>query len=283
MKLQFNHDITVVHNYFCTPSDIARRAYYCLQNCGEFEARRRYRVIRENYKSYLILYTTEGLGVLKYRGQTISLKRGDVFFIDCEDAQEYYTAEGCGLWRFKFIHLFASNTKEYFQIFSQEGSYLIHHSNPAALDELFGDLFRCVKLSPAMHEERIAQILLSVLTELVIARRFKDEKRYQNFMTQATQYIQKHYRQKLSLEEIAASCRMSPFHFSRQFKAATGFSPYEYLIKYRLDVAKQLLGTTDLTISQISDQVGFCSSSSFIAAFKKHAGVTPASYRKLNI
>lgn len=81
----------------------------------------------------------------------------------------------------------------------------------------------------------------------------------------------------LPLDELAQAAGMSPFHFARQFKAATGYPPHEYLIRLRIDRARELLekhGRT-LTMAAIAHDCGFADQSHLARHFKRVLGVTP--------
>lgn len=92
-------------------------------------------------------------------------------------------------------------------------------------------------------------------------------------------YILGHLEHKLSLAKLAAVAQMSPAHFARLFKCATGQTPRQYVITCRMDQAKQLLATTDLSLSEISLQVGCADQSHFTALFRKYVFTTPKAYR----
>ena len=83
----------------------------------------------------------------------------------------------------------------------------------------------------------------------------------------------------LPLKELAESAHSSEFHFLRAFKRAVGLSPHQYVTTRRMERAKALLRTTDLSISEIAWQVGFANTSHFTTYFRKHTGVTPGSFR----
>ena len=75
---------------------------------------------------------------------------------------------------------------------------------------------------------------------------------------------------------------MSAAYLGRIFKQLTGTSFTDYLMKYRLDAACDLLLHSGKTVNEISDAVGFTNSSYFYIVFKKNLGCTPSQYRKQN-
>jgi AraC family transcriptional regulator len=83
----------------------------------------------------------------------------------------------------------------------------------------------------------------------------------------------------LSLDDLAASAGMSPFHFARAFKARTGLAPHQFLIARRIERAKVLLRTTALPIAEIAARVGWENAGKFAAQFKKLGGYTPGQWR----
>lgn len=83
----------------------------------------------------------------------------------------------------------------------------------------------------------------------------------------------------LTLAHMAAMVHMSPFHFARTFKAATGQPPHAYLTQRRIERAKMLLSITRLPIAEVANRVGFSNQSHFTAQFRKATGTTPKTYR----
>lgn len=82
-----------------------------------------------------------------------------------------------------------------------------------------------------------------------------------------------------SLETLAAQAGLTPSHFCRVFKRATGVTPHQYVMKARLDRARDLLGQSDLSIAQVAEMTGFTSQSHFTRAFRQYAGDTPSGWR----
>jgi AraC family transcriptional regulator len=98
-------------------------------------------------------------------------------------------------------------------------------------------------------------------------------------LQRTTAYIRDHLEEELSLATLAAVGETSPAHFARLFKHATGLAPHQYVIRCRMDQAKQLLAETDVSLSEIGLQVGCADQSHFTALFRKHVAMTPKAYR----
>lgn len=86
--------------------------------------------------------------------------------------------------------------------------------------------------------------------------------------------------EKLSLSELAAELELSPFHFAREFKRATGFPPHEYRLQLRVARARELLRQKPLkTVATIACELGFSDESHFRRHFKRIVGTTPSKFR----
>lgn len=96
----------------------------------------------------------------------------------------------------------------------------------------------------------------------------------------AVNFIHTNFERDISLADIAGFVFLSPSYFTRAFKEETGMSPINYLLKVRIDRAKELLVDTGLKISDIALSVGFSNQQRFNEMFKKHTHVTPLQYRK---
>lgn len=93
-------------------------------------------------------------------------------------------------------------------------------------------------------------------------------------------YIDLHYSSDINLEHLASIVFMNKYYLIHEFKRCIGTSPIEYLINKRIYMSKILLETTDYSMEQISQSVGFNSQSYFNQIFKKRVGKTPTLYRK---
>ena len=81
------------------------------------------------------------------------------------------------------------------------------------------------------------------------------------------------------MEELAGRFYLSVNQFIRVFRAETGYTPYEYLKRYRLLKACELLRMTEIPVVEIGRRVGFPNASNFIYQFRRQMGQTPAMFR----
>jgi AraC family transcriptional regulator len=94
------------------------------------------------------------------------------------------------------------------------------------------------------------------------------------------EYIMENLGGSPTLEEMAAVVHLSPYHFARQFKAATGLPPYQYVIARRVERAQHLLrGDGELGLAEVAFRAGFSDQSHFSSHFKRIIGVTPGQFR----
>lgn len=99
-------------------------------------------------------------------------------------------------------------------------------------------------------------------------------------VSQVQKYIDLHFAEPLSLEDLAQRFFISPSHLSHEFRKWTGYSPKHYIVLSRLSNARRLLLTSDASVGDIAVRCGFHDVNNFIRAFRQETGATPAVYRK---
>jgi AraC family transcriptional regulator len=94
------------------------------------------------------------------------------------------------------------------------------------------------------------------------------------------EYIEENLDASPSLEQMSAVARLSPYHFARQFRAAAGLPPHQYVIARRIEWAKQLLHSERyLSLADVAAHTGFSDQSQFSHHFKRIVGITPRQFR----
>lgn len=133
----------------------------------------------------------------------------------------------------------------------------------------------------SLYRERSSAILKLCLLELVS----RDEKyAYSDICKKILAYVRDNYAEAtLTNETIAERFNYHPYHVNRIIKSECGRSLRSYIIFCRLEMAKNFLLTTDMSVSEVAFHTGFCSSAHFIKTFREKTGRTPKEYRNVRI
>jgi AraC family transcriptional regulator len=98
-------------------------------------------------------------------------------------------------------------------------------------------------------------------------------------LRRVTEFIDENLENDLSLAEIAQAADLSPYHFARSFKQATGMTPIQFLMQRRIEYAKFMLTESELPIVEVGLSAGFKNQSHFTTLFRKFTTMTPKAYR----
>ena len=134
--------------------------------------------------------------------------------------------------------------------------------------------------------QAICQGLLEVILTLLIRRAnftfslADGDKKSSRECSMVRRYIDAHFKENLSLDQLAALAHVNKYYLVHTFTREYGTSPINYLISRRIHESRRLLESTNHSLSQISHMLGFSSPSYFSQVFRKQAGVSPQEYRK---
>lgn len=136
---------------------------------------------------------------------------------------------------------------------------------------------------PCENEKIMGYLLLILSTALEYSKPItkKKERGKYKHIAAAIEYIEQHYNEDISLDDVAKALYLSPNHLSKLFSEANGISISEYLTEYRLEMAKHAINTTKKSITDIAMECGFGSFSSFSRSWKRYFGINPRDYKKL--
>ncbi len=127
----------------------------------------------------------------------------------------------------------------------------------------------------------LCELLSTLITDTrYVAGTVGGSKKHTDIIERAIAFMNENLCQNLTFEEIANHVYLNKFYFRKLFLAATGRTPYRYLLEQRLSLAQKLLMTTDLSIGAITRECGFSSQSYFNQVFSRELGCTPSGYKK---
>ena len=136
-----------------------------------------------------------------------------------------------------------------------------------------------------MNAARTVDVCYKILCSVIMNRREhlqKEEIKYfKEYMSVAVAYIEEHLNdEELSIVSVVSHVYLNPVYFGRVFKNTFHMTFKQYLLKQRIEKAKQLLKKGEESIGNICNQVGINNPSYFSHVFKQHTGVIPSEYKK---
>lgn len=99
-------------------------------------------------------------------------------------------------------------------------------------------------------------------------------------LSMAKVYMERHFCDPISLENVSREAALSRYHLIRSFKKVFGITPYQYLLQLRMDKARKMLLSTKLMVHEIATCCGFADVNSFGKTFKNYYGTAPTKFRK---
>ncbi len=227
---------------------------------------------------YVLHYVMNGTGTLYLDHNQYSVYAREAFLMP-PNTLCYYQADRDDPWNYIWIHIDGERVPEYLRRAGIDRKQPILHCAEGSdtMEALLEDI--CLN-----HERELYCIgKLYEMFEFIInhadtrVQLMLDNK--QEYVKHILDLIRLKYNEAITVEFLSESCGLERSYMTRLFKAAMGRSPQEYLIQYRIRVARKLLCETDWCIRNIAYAVGYSDSFAFSKAFKRVCGTSPAKYR----
>lgn len=224
---------------------------------------------------YQILYIHKGCGTFLIDGNEVTCGAGSIILYRPNQPQiySYYADDRPEVY---WIHFLGTKSDQLLEYFTINTGYVGHSRN---LKQLFDEIILELQLRKPMFQEICVATFLKLLatTQRLIIGSAKDVSTHPDIDRLLT-HLNKHYMESWSIEMMADFCHMSVDYFSHQFKHIVGTPPLRFLNQLRIDHAKEILLTENLTISEVSKLVGFSNPLYFSRIFKKTTGISPKMY-----
>ena len=271
-------EVSPISDYFIyTPSKTAQRVFLYPLQCGLFTYEPGYRLKRNAFDSFLLMYIQKGTMRLDYGGELRTVPEKTFVLIDCYQPHGYSTEDGyeC-LW----LHFDGELARAYYDlivsrlgnVFAIEDAFSVLRKMSAIL-KIFYD-------NATVREPLLSKYIIDILTAFMLNNPEHSHARgYAGMAERVITYINEHFSEDIPIERLADMSGLSAYYFIRVFKRETGYTPHEYLIRRRMASARYLLKYTALSIKAICFSTGFSSESVFCNAFKKQHGITPQRFR----
>lgn len=251
-----------------------------LLSCGKIHASSPWSFDIRSLDCFLYLYTEVGCGKLLLDGQVYSLDVDSFLLLDCN--QRFRIDIAVEPWNYRIAFASGFSLTYYRRLFPKEHLSIIHAS---PYSDFFMSMERLSALYPGI---RLAQkLVISDLLEHMTANGISFLLNEAEPVKQIPSYIEdihtlfdREFQNIYTLDNLEKQFGISKYRLCREFGAAYGTSPLQYLNKRRIDVARHLLLTTDHRIHVIGSMVGIDNTNHFITLFKKYTGTTPLEYKQ---
>lgn len=261
--------------------------YIIVNSCGyqKFITKNLFCIREDGRLDYLLAYITKGKGRFIYRGNVEEVQEGNIII--------YKPFEGQ-----KFSYSYEDNTEVYWVHFTGFGSRVLLEKSGLSsggifylgLDNQYIELYKKMIHELQIRKPHFDQIVNAAFIELIalIARAGSTsdiirKKKGNANLDGVLELMHNSYNLNWSMSDFARECNISPYRFIHKFKEHMGMSPLEYLTRIRVEKAKELLVSTTLNISEISEVIGYENPLYFSRVFKKAENMSPTQYRYSNL
>ena len=252
-----------------------------------------------HWHSYFeITYVQEGQGNYSVNGQEYMMKPDIIIFNNVEAHGWKLMGEDMKLLVMIFSPEFVAEKLsvfffDYLKPFVERGSNFknrigseepVSHEIRKGIREIYAEWQQQKEGYPLMIKANILRILTMLIRtyqdESKSGEMLKEKKSAMKRLEQAISYIDHHYSEKITLDEVAAAAYMSSNYFSSYFRKVTGISFSEYVTRIRISHARELLRDTDKSVTEIAMECGFHNISNFYRLYKKQVGKSPRDEKK---
>lgn len=224
------------------------------------------------------MYCTKGSGTLIIGGKRYTIEPLTAFVIPAGVPHKYYTNGDA--WDTHWVIPSGYACEDTLKQLGFEKPVIFPANDIKYLEHCFRKIHEAVSADKLFGNFHASGYLYDFLIELYRIRSVSGSSSAPGpVLTAAIDYIEIHFRGNITLEALCETAGVSKQHLCRLFRESLGCRPMEYIAKRRIRLAKELISSTDKTIEQIAEEVGFCDSSYFCRQFHRYEGMTPGQFK----
>ncbi len=259
---------------------------FAISECGYCSERKFELGTRNNYNDYLLLYSLEGTARFTKSSETQYIQPNSVIITACNTSLTFTRVSKN--WKFYYFIIHGSHAKLYYNLVRTKNNIILTNPFSDVLDsfiELYNivcgtygiqnDSWRCLHTTTLLHS--IFTALYDLTYEINIIKEMTPAQ--ETSVNAALKFISDNYMNELTIDTICDKVGFSKYYFCKLFKKQLGVTVHQYVNEFRINKAKELLAYTKLSITSISNQVGFKTTLTFLRAFERTVHMTPSEYR----
>ncbi|WP_078059942.1 MULTISPECIES: AraC family transcriptional regulator [Gracilibacillus] len=227
-------------------------------------------------------YTLNGEGAIRIGDTVHKLSKGKAFFVYIPSDHCYYLPDTSENWEFIYFTMYGREALTLFQQMTEKHGHLFHMSTQARPIRHIWRTLEKIETTGINHGYEASSYAYSFLMECLEYLEYGEQqvRDIPIAIQQAKQYIERHYPEDLTLDDMVSVSGLSKYHFTRLFVNSVKETPVQYLTKIRIQHALDLLMDDHKTVEQIAQEVGYTTGNYFSKVFKQLIGSTPSHYRR---
>jgi AraC-like DNA-binding protein len=229
---------------------------------------------------YKLYFLVEGAGRLKTQTENTELNAGFGYFIPGYQLIRQSCPKRMNV---HWIHFVPSSLYLTHQLSRVSSIHRWTLGQLSSWESVYTDIGRMASRPPRWFQYRLQAMLMDLTARVMQLYDFSHMQAVDIVFEQlqpAISYMEEKLLENPKLEELAKVVHLAPNYFHRKFTLTFAMTPLAYMLRRRLDLARQLLLSTDMTVKQIAHQSGFDSQFYLSRVFKREYGISPSEFRK---
>lgn len=239
---------------------------------------------KDGYKRFQWLQCINGQGALEIGGRTITVSKGQGMLLFPEVPHAYWPVNEP--WTLQWVDFDGKWVHEILQSYHFHESSVLYMLHLEPFLARFNEMNTIVSMKKSKANFDSSHLLYGLLLDLFQYTSTSENRSNHEQIEQlkpALNYIEQHYTNPISLQDLADQLSVTTHYTCVLFQQTLGTRPVEYINRYRIRKAKELLLQEELLeVKAVSEKVGFGNPSYFINTFKKNEGLTPREFRRLH-
>lgn len=237
---------------------------------------------RDGHLIHQLFICKSGEGTLRVNDKTHIINKGSFFYLKANSPHEYYG--NSDKWEVRWISFSGNQIDDILTELKFDITKVGVLSNIDKIEASFKKIYISLKSEDISGKYIASSVLYEILVDLytMIHTKQEDETSEGNSIINLIKlYIDEHYNQDITLEELSNLVNITPQYLCKLFKIHLNLRPFQYITMKRIQYAKKMLSDYTMSVKDVAHMVGFSDCSYFCAIFKKYEMVTPMQFRGL--
>lgn len=237
---------------------------------------------KDGFPMHQIFICKCGEGTLRVNDKTHIISKGTYFYLKANSPHEYYKISD--KWEVRWISFSGNQIDDILTELKFDSTKVGTLINMDKIEASFKKIFVTLKSEENSGKFIASSILYEILVDLYTMKQQKQEDQISegnSTINLIKLYIDEHYNQEITLEELSNLANITPQYLCKLFKRNLNLRPFQYITMKRIQYAKKMLLDYTMSVNDIAHSVGFNDFSYFCAIFKKYETISPTQFRGL--